>query len=228
MNNTKTCTKCKQLLSIDNFNKHKLTKSGFRGECRSCQAKYNATFYSNSQNAEGKRRYMAKYCRRPEVKARGAEYGKTPEQRELWAKRYLKWKSNPENIAKKAQYDIRYYHTPKGRAVHLHSKHTRRQIYTQITDITNGWLKWLYASTEFCIYCGVKMIDSGRDQTSKTLDHIKPLSKDGKHMMSNVRVICWRCNSAKRALEEVEHLERNVFSGIYVENIVDGIIIISI
>jgi hypothetical protein len=41
-----------------------------------------------------------------------------------------------------------------------------------------------------CWVCGVEA-----DQ----IDHVKPLSKGGAHMLCNIRPICARCNQAKRA-----------------------------
>lgn len=90
----------------------------------------------------------------------------------------------------------------------------RRKLYMKETNITSAFLKELASCTEFCIYCGVKMQDYGDMYRTKTLDHIKPLSRGGKHMKDNVRYICWLCNNTKRDLFEVDFIAKYLVSGV--------------
>lgn len=135
------------------------------------------------------------------------------------------WKKHKEDPVKKYKRMKRW--VENNPEYYVQRNNLRRAIYSK-TDITSPWLKWLFESTEYCIYCGVKMTENGREVTGKTLDHIKPISKKGKHVMSNVRVICLHCNVTKKALEEAEHWEKNIFSGVHVEAVIDKTIIISI
>jgi len=40
---SKTCTKCKESLPLDSFNKHNQTKDGYAYQCKTCVKKYRAT-----------------------------------------------------------------------------------------------------------------------------------------------------------------------------------------
>lgn len=87
----------------------------------------------------------------------------------------------------------------------------RRKLYMKDTDITSAFLKQLAKDTTHCIYCGVLMVDYGDMYRAKTLDHIKALSRGGKHRRDNVRYICWTCNHDKNNLEEVVFMNKYVF-----------------
>lgn len=95
----------------------------------------------------------------------------------------------------------------------------RRKLFMKETNITSAFLKDLASCTDFCIYCGHKMVDYGDMYRTKTLDHIKPLSKGGKHMKDNVRYICWLCNNIKRDLFEVDFIAKYLVSGVEVTGI---------
>lgn len=49
---TKFCSKCKQILSIDNFTKRRAPKSGYSSWCRSCHAK-NSAMYRERKRKQG-------------------------------------------------------------------------------------------------------------------------------------------------------------------------------
>lgn len=53
----------------------------------------------------------------------------------------------------------------------------------------NKLSKELRAANPFCNNCGTT--------TDLTLDHITPLSKNGKSVLSNLQVLCRKCNSQK-------------------------------
>jgi len=43
---TKKCTKCGEILSVDNFNKNKASKSGYQSWCKECQYKRHRDYYN--------------------------------------------------------------------------------------------------------------------------------------------------------------------------------------
>lgn len=50
-----------------------------------------------------------------------------------------------------------------------------------------------------CAQCG-----KGQDQVELTIDHIIPVTLDGKNILSNLRVLCRLCNE-KKGLKENKH-----------------------
>lgn len=63
------------------------------------------------------------------------------------------------------------------------------------------WLTWRYVANRHgmqCRACGRVTIEGSSDQRiSPTLDHIKPLSKGGRHEVDNVQLLCRSCNAKK-------------------------------
>lgn len=84
----------------------------------------------------------------------------------------------------------------------------RKRIYRQNTDITPQFLRDLWNEASHCIFCGVKMLEWGADPSSRSLDHIKPISKGGLHRRENVRYICRFCNTQKSNMLDDEFLAK--------------------
>lgn len=65
-------------------------------------------------------------------------------------------------------------------------------------------LRLLFGWQQQCPYCSRAMTSTPRRPTSKTLDHVIPLSRGGTHSADNVIVCCASCNTSKgaRTLEE--------------------------
>lgn len=82
--------------------------------------------------------------------------------------------------------------TPAGR--HSSNEHRRRRRArlqdAGIVPFTREQLAQRLACFSGCWMCG---------EPASTLDHVKPLSKGGPHMLANLRPACRPCNSAKSA-----------------------------
>lgn len=64
-----------------------------------------------------------------------------------------------------------------------------------------------------CSHCGVELTQSYPVKpTQRTLDHTLPLSRGGKHTLSNISVMCLSCNSAKqdRTIEEFSRVKKKI------------------
>ncbi len=71
-NQTKTCSKCKEVKSVSEFNKRKALKDGLQYKCRSCQRKYYKT-----NNDEIKKQRKLWYCDNSDiVKRKSNQYRK--------------------------------------------------------------------------------------------------------------------------------------------------------
>ena len=114
-----------------------------------------------------------------------------PERERERRKRYDKRKYYSTD--KQRIYSKRYRATLKGRLANRLSEH-RRRLFKVETDITPKWVVLLFRRTKVCCLCDSKMEENGRWPNGRHLDHIVPLACGGKHVMSNVRFICARCN----------------------------------
>lgn len=84
----------------------------------------------------------------------------------------------------------------------------KRKSNIKVSDdgtATDIFLKNLYA-TERCAYCEAYVPDELR-----TIDHIIPLIKGGKHSSVNMVMACRSCNSSKRDLTSKEFIERIMY-----------------
>jgi len=69
-----------------------------------------------------------------------------------------------------------------------------------------------------CYYCGIEMNNITNDPKMRTLEHIIPIARGGKHHLGNVAWVCLHCNTSKGAktLEEYEKYIGHGITGMYV------------
>lgn len=109
--------------------------------------------------------------------------------RQSYLDRVAAWrKANPDRVAVNARAYVDR-HPDRRRATSANSGARRRALTAARLPIDAIQARIAYYG-ERCWVCG-----DGWEQ----LDHVKPLSKGGPHMVSNLRPICGRCNRRKSA-----------------------------
>lgn len=74
----------------------------------------------------------------------------------------------------------------------------KREQRKKKTDITRRWLMALYETAIMCPLCSCELNDDGSIYPNgKHLDHTVPLNVGGMHIKSNVRVVCFKCNTSR-------------------------------
>jgi 5-methylcytosine-specific restriction endonuclease McrA len=73
-------------------------------------------------------------------------------------------------------------------------------------------MRRLYATTR-CFYCRRRT-----HRKDRTLDHMRPLARGGKHHPRNLIMACNRCNSRKRTMTATEFRKRINNDGIFCAN----------
>ena len=101
---------------------------------------------------------------------------------------------NKDNLSKYYKY---YKSTDKGKAVKRNSNHKRRQV-EKIGDVTSEQMLELM-KIKICYWCGCSLKNKNAH-----IDHYIPLSKGGKHTISNLVVSCVSCNLRKNAKDPME------------------------
>jgi 5-methylcytosine-specific restriction endonuclease McrA len=77
----------------------------------------------------------------------------------------------------------------------------RTELIKQTDDgtLSIGVLSNMLRNADSCAHCGVKMTTSYPvTRTNKTIDHDVPLTRGGKHSISNIAILCFGCNSSKQ------------------------------
>jgi 5-methylcytosine-specific restriction endonuclease McrA len=101
---------------------------------------------------------------------------------ERWNERARKWvKANPE----------------KRRAITF-SYDARRRAQEKQGDSTAAIRKWIKSAPKVCHWCGIKCAKEYH------VDHYEPLSKGGKHVVTNLVIACPGCNLKKNAKDPYE------------------------
>lgn len=79
------------------------------------------------------------------------------------------------------------------RASYRRKSHVRR-CRSQVTDLTSADERALRTHTHVCPLCDRYLVDQPNLPNSKELDHVLPLVAGGAHTLSNVRIVCRKCN----------------------------------
>lgn len=194
---TRTCSKCKHALPLSSgFYRDKRGPGGYRSNCKDCCAAANMA------------RYWAK---RDQVRAQQAIYRADPEHRRIDREKSARWRaehpdwarasvaayrSRPENRARQRQ-RLRAWRqaNPERKREHDRRREVlKRQMHgggTIPRDLLAaklaywGWRCWIRGPN-----CRV---------VPDQWDHVKPLSKGGRHLLANLRPACNPCNSSKWA-----------------------------
>lgn len=121
------------------------------------------------------------------------------------------WREAPEVALDGSQsfdaiyYRARYTLDPAFQANEIRRTHVRKARVAEFDDgtLTAAVVQRLFAEATDCPYCGEAM--HARD---KTLDHVTPKSRGGRHSITNVLVCCKRCNASKGWADPYEFLQR--------------------
>jgi 5-methylcytosine-specific restriction endonuclease McrA len=132
--------------------------------------------------SQAKKEYDAAYVQRnlTRILARSREY----------------YRNNPEKVAKQAKDWIRR-NPEKVKAIKMANKAKRRAIEKD-GDPTSVIFAWVQSAKKVCHWCGTKC------KAKYHVDHYRPLSKGGRHEVSNLVIACPPCNLRKSAKDPYE------------------------
>lgn len=196
----KTCSKCKQVKPVSEFDKRKDSKDGYRGQCHECRRvmklKYAADhreqeaqrakewYHSNIDRGRAARKaYYLEH--RQEVISRATQYrADHPNERKSYIERW-----NAENAVKIRGYREKWESAHPGHKQMRCRKRRAIKSETYIDLTSEQWEEVLDRYDHRCLACGAA--------DDITLDHVIPVAMNGPTTMSNVQPLCGICNSAK-------------------------------
>lgn len=175
---SKTCTKCGQSKSLDEFHNEPKSSDGKAWYCKACIKAYNA-----ARAVQPKIVLAEKACRKCGVPKAIEEFGFDKSTKDGYATRcFKKAFINAQNTAR---------HAARQWEHHNHST----DIIAGVNDLSTAQvleLRLAYAS--LCQYCE-KLLEEGQH----SIDHVFPLSRGGPNTLSNVVLACRACNSKKHS-----------------------------
>jgi 5-methylcytosine-specific restriction endonuclease McrA len=193
MQKYKRCSKCGQQKSHDQFFKFARAKDGLAAWCKKCQKDYLAVYRSLnkdkiksyksnfvSNNPDYQKNYYI--ANKQRINKQNIEWAKANSERKKAADK--KWvKANPEKV-RQAQKN-NYLKHPEKVAINRHKRRSRMQgVESKL--IRRKDIKRILSKP--CLYCGAK---------STQLDHIIPVSRNGRNSIGNLVGACSPCNSSK-------------------------------
>ncbi len=227
----KKCCHCLTDLPLSAFNKNVSTRDGLAKDCRSCTAEANRRYrsrHADSVNARARERYAATggvpskayyEANKETIKARSRAWYEANRERANRS-RVIHDREHPEGrAARQARYYEAHHervkeaakawsraHPEQARESSRRHQHLKRAS-APITDVTLGtWRELVELWDNCCAYCGTT--------TKMTQDHVRPLTRGGLHLASNLLPACLRCNQSKgyRLLSEWPRYQRMLVS----------------
>lgn len=193
----KECRKCRVIKLRDSFWFAKQSKDKKHSYCKTCLYFDNGAYFLLHPNTQRKSSAKWREQNKERIKInsrrwRIANREYINESKKEWAKNN---RMKQQLMQQKA--DKKRNQKPE-RILYRYNKDSLRRSKKRDTDITVSWLLQLKKDTISCIICGILLNNNGHLwPNGKHLDHIIPISKQGKHIMSNVRYICAQCNIKK-------------------------------
>lgn len=191
MDQCKRCSKCGETKLRTEFGPSRQTADGLFSYCRPCKrVASNASHHRHKvrRNARGRADYQAK---KPAYKARAAaQYERN---REAGKRRAVAWaEANPDRRREiaNASFRRRYELDPERFREAFRKRHAAIRRGCAVYPFTTDQL-----AAKVAYWGGRCWVCSG---PFEAIDHVKPLAKQGPHMLANLRPICTACNTRKR------------------------------
>ncbi len=185
----KICSKCKINKENTDFYADRRQKTGLQSNCKACFKRQHDTFHKTSKFKEWTRGYNKKNRKELNEKHyrwQKTEYGKKylsnyvkTEKHKIYKRKYEKEYRKREIVKEKDRLGLLKYRTNK--------------ISTSDNTVTfEATQKMLLDQGNKCKICGICFT-----KLKKNLDHIIPISKGGRHTITNVQWLCYVCNVRK-------------------------------
>lgn len=181
----KICRQCEMSLSVTEYHRNKATKDGLTRYCKSCSAVRSAESYLKHRESRMASALVYRERTRADCARRADEWRKADPARAAASQaRYRR--ENPEKVAA----NLARWHAANPEKVKAHRVTRKGLVKNAPTVPFTG--KQL---AERMAYYGNRcwMCRGAFDH----VDHVKPLSKGGSNMLSNLRPSCAFCNLSK-------------------------------
>lgn len=185
----KVCTRCRTEKSLDDFGVGP-NADGRRQPCKQCRAEQRRDPTEKSKQIARYRKWVAANRQHVRDYHRKWELARLVEVR----RRQREWYAKPENRAKASR---RARAFAAAHPEHAHAKRVnakaKRRARGVVAKITKAQMAELVQRDRRCYLCG-----EPNNRHTRSVDHVIPLAKGGKHVVENLRVVHMVCNLRKR------------------------------
>lgn len=186
----KKCAHCQITKPATEFYKDKSRKDGLNRLCKECTKRDNKKRYK--ENAQARREHGKKYRQKNKKLLAEKDRLRYLEKRDI--KREWNAQYRQANREKMAEYKVAWRINNRERYMELRRKNESarraRRFSSQVEELD---LELIQSRVDYyggkCWICKIGPYEH--------LDHVKPLSKGGPHMLSNLRPACEPCNISK-------------------------------
>lgn len=199
---TITCTRCGEQKPESEFHRDSSSPYGRRKQCKLCRKPVTRAHYERNRDRviEAQRKYRKENAVAISYKDR-ARYRRDKDRRLAWQKAYYE-ANKPTIHAYQAKHRDEHRETHNALQRRWRQKNLQHvRAYHRLANHRYRALKSLdgvtasLAEGRVAYYGGKCWIC--REAPYEELDHVKPLSKGGPHMLSNLRPACRACNRRK-------------------------------
>jgi hypothetical protein len=200
MEDYKTCNKCKQSKTTNNFWKKKSGKFGVSAVCKKCDSEISKVYRLNNKErvAEVNRQWQKNNRDKKRASQRAWEEKNVESEKlrkklhyeqnkDLWRERNRIWAK--ENRSKENAKKRNWRSKNPEKVQEEFTRYRTRKKQNGIFSIIKKDMRKLLATSN-CFYCHTEM-------SKPTLDHVIPVSRGGQHSIGNLVASCGSCNSSK-------------------------------
>jgi hypothetical protein len=179
----KTCTGCKEIKTLDCFNKQATGKYGVHSECKVCHKERNRVYNNANRDKVNARQKKWRLANLEKEKQSALKYKLANPEKEKERQR----KYREENADKKKEANRKWAASNPENNRHRANVRRVRKLSNGVYKILDKDLRKLYKSS--CFYCGSK--------SAIQADHVIPIARGGTHSIGNLVPACAKCNQSK-------------------------------
>jgi len=183
---TKVCAECKRELDRSEFGTRKAGSGNIvpRAYCRACERERAKRSYDPEY---ARTRYQRVKKERPDDLRKWGKAARAKVDPERRSARAREWRErNPERVS---EYARTYKESHRELVASWQRSRDARQLEATLVRFTQAQLVQRLSMFPGCWMCG---------GPKEHIDHVKPLSKGGAHMLCNLRPACAKCNLTKK------------------------------
>lgn len=187
----KRCSTCHETKDVRHFHKNRSTADGYQNVCKDCKAGYHKQSYKPKVRKLKPIPSHLKCQKCKTTKPIGDFRSRSSSRIPSSPCKECENKAHREKYRKNMEDPSYVKRIRKQKVAYEENRRTRKQNGGGVSH--SQWEEMLDMHDGKCLACGT--------DKNISMDHVKPLSKGGRHEPSNIQPLCLSCNSSKHTKE---------------------------